>query len=111
MALFGWTGDNGDPDNFLDVMLGCTAARVGGNNIAKWCHAEYDTLVTKAKITASHREREELYRRAQEVFKAETPWVPLAHSVVFMATRREVQGFRMDPLGRHDFSGVDLRPQ
>jgi dipeptide transport system substrate-binding protein len=37
--------------------------------------------------------------------------VPLAHSVVFMATRREVQGFRMDPLGRHDFSGVDLRPQ
>ncbi len=111
MALFGWTGDNGDPDNFLDVMLGCTAARVGGNNIAKWCHAEYDTLVTRAKVTASHREREELYRRAQEVFKAETPWVPLAHSVVFMATRREVQGFRMDPLGRHDFSGVDLRPQ
>jgi dipeptide transport system substrate-binding protein len=110
MALFGWTGDNGDPDNFLDVLLGCTAARVGGNNVAKWCQAEFDTLVTQAKATASFREREGLYRRAQEVFKAETPWVPLAHSVVFMATRREVQGFRMDPLGRHDFRGVDLKP-
>jgi dipeptide transport system substrate-binding protein len=34
--------------------------------------------------------------------------VPIAHSVVFMATRREVTGFVMDPLGRHIFSGVDL---
>ncbi len=35
MALYGWTGDNGDPDNFLDVLLGCTSARIGGNNIAQ----------------------------------------------------------------------------
>ncbi len=27
MALYGWTGDNGDPDNFLYVLLGCIAAR------------------------------------------------------------------------------------
>ncbi|HEX2553504.1 MAG TPA: ABC transporter substrate-binding protein [Microvirga sp.] len=110
MALFGWTGDNGDPDNFLDVLLGCTAARVGGNNIAKWCDPEFDRLVTQAKVIADRAERERLYRRAQEIFKAGAPWVPLAHSVVFMATRREVTGFRMDPLGRHDFTGVDIGP-
>ncbi len=28
-AILGWTGDNGDPDNFLDTLLGCEA--VGGN--------------------------------------------------------------------------------
>jgi len=109
MALFGWTGDNGDPDNFLDVLLGCTAARIGGNNIAKWCHQGYDSLVTRAKQTLLQSERERLYREAQEIFKTEAPWVPLAHSVVFMAARREVTGFRMDPLGRHPFEGVDLR--
>ena len=50
MALYGWTGDNGDPDNFLDVLLGCTAARIGGNNIARWCNRDYDKLVNDAKL-------------------------------------------------------------
>jgi dipeptide transport system substrate-binding protein len=108
MALYGWTGDNGDPDNFLHVLLGCPAARAGGNNIAKWCNAEYGALVTRAKLTSTQAERAALYRQAQEIFKREAPWVPLAHSVVFMATRQEVGGFKMDPLGRHPFEGVDL---
>jgi dipeptide transport system substrate-binding protein len=34
--------------------------------------------------------------------------VPIAHSVVFMATRKGVSGFRMDPLGRQQFHEVDL---
>jgi dipeptide transport system substrate-binding protein len=108
MALYGWTGDNGDPDNFLDALLGCTSARKGGNNIAKWCQAEYDGLVSRAKQASSQAEREQLYRSAQEIAKREAPWVPLAHSVVFVAARKEVTGFRMDPLGRHLFEGVSL---
>jgi dipeptide transport system substrate-binding protein len=108
MALFGWTSDNGDPDNFLDPLLGCTAARDGGNNVAKWCHADYDDLVGRAKRVAERGAREPLYRAAQDIVHREAPWVPLAHSVVFMATRREVQGFRIDPFGRHAFDGVTL---
>jgi dipeptide transport system substrate-binding protein len=108
LALFGWTGDNGDPDNFMNVLLGCAAARSGGNNIAKWCDAEYDGIVQRAKQALDQGEREMLYRSAQEIFHREAPWVALAHSVVFMAARREVKGFRMDPLGRHPFEGVDL---
>ncbi|TPQ50335.1 ABC transporter substrate-binding protein [Prosthecomicrobium hirschii] len=110
MALFGWTGDNGDPDNFLDTMLGCTAARAGGNNVAKWCNADFDQLITRAKETAIQTERERYYREAQVIAKADAPWVPIAHSVVYMATRKEVTGFRMDPLGRYPFDGVDLEP-
>ena len=110
MALFGWTGDSGDPDNFLDTMLGCTAARAGGNNVAKWCNADFDQLITRAKETAIQTERERYYREAQVIAKADAPWVPIAHSVVYMATRKEVTGFRMDPLGRYPFDGVDLEP-
>lgn len=110
MALYGWTGDNGDPDNFLYVLLGCTSARVGGNNVAKWCHPEYDDLVSRARRTSDRAERERLYRRAQEIVAEEAPWAPLAHSVVFMAARKGVTGFRMDPLGRHIFKGVDITP-
>ena len=109
MALFGWTGDNGDPDNFFDVLLGCKAARPGGNNIAKWCDPEFDTLVSAAKRMSDQSSREPLYRRAQVIAKAEAPWLPIAHSIVFMATRKEVTGFRMDPLGRRLFDGIDLK--
>jgi dipeptide transport system substrate-binding protein len=108
MALYGWTGDNGDPDNFLHVLLGCTAARPGGNNIAKWCDPEYDRLVNEAKLTTDQAVRTALYKQAQQIFHEEAPWAPLAHSVVFMATRANVTGFKMDPLGRQPFEGVDL---
>src|SRR5215475_3857925 len=30
-VLLGWTGDNGDPDNFLHTLLGCDAAKDGTN--------------------------------------------------------------------------------
>ncbi len=108
MALFGWTGDNGDPDNFLNVLLGCTAARIGGNNVAKWCNAEYDALINQAKLTSDRPQREALYRKAQEIVHAEAPWVPLAHSVVFTGARSNVLNYKMDPLGRHPFEGVSL---
>ena len=49
MAQLGWTGDNGDPDNFLHTLLGCDAGQVGGNNLAKWCNKHFDDLVKKAK--------------------------------------------------------------
>jgi dipeptide transport system substrate-binding protein len=110
MALFGWTGDNGDPDNFLNLLLGCTSARPGGNNVAKWCDPGYDRLIDEARRISDRRERERLYEAAQVIVKREAPWVPIAHSVVFMATRKEVTGFQMDPLGRHSFLGVDLAP-
>ena len=66
-VLLGWTGDNGDPDNFLAVLLGCDA--VGSNNRAQWCNKEFDDLIQKAKVTADQAERTKLYEQAQVVFK------------------------------------------
>ncbi|MDN2568545.1 ABC transporter substrate-binding protein [Aquibium sp. A9E412] len=104
-VLLGWTGDNGDPDNFLAVLLGCDA--VGGSNRAQWCNEEFNSLVMEAK-SGSQEERAELYRQAQEVFKREAPWATIAHSVVFMPMRNNVEGYVMDPLGGHSFEGVDI---
>ncbi|UUP18028.1 ABC transporter substrate-binding protein [Nitratireductor thuwali] len=105
-VLLGWTGDNGDPDNFLAVLLGCDA--VGGANRAQWCNEEFDALIQEAKTLSTQEERAELYREAQVVFKREAPWATIAHSVVHMPMRKEVTGYKMDPLGGHAFEGVDI---
>ena len=105
-VLLGWTGDNGDPDNFLAVLLGCDA--VGGSNRAQWCNAEFEDLIQKAKITSDVAERTKLYEQAQIVFKREAPWATIAHSVVFMPMSNKVSGFVMDPLGYHRFDDVDI---
>jgi dipeptide transport system substrate-binding protein len=106
-VLLGWTGDNGDPDNFLYQLLGCAAAD-DGTNRARWCYEPFDDLVVQAKRTNDVAERTRLYEEAQVVFKEEAPWVTIAHSVVFMPMRKEVVGYKIDPLGGHVFYGVDL---
>ena len=106
-VLLGWTGDNGDPDNFLAVLLGCDA--VGGANRAQWCYKPFDDLIQKAKVVSDIGERTKLYEEAQVVFKEQAPWATIAHSVVFEPVRKEVSNYKIDPLGGHIFYGVDLK--
>ncbi|MBB3951799.1 ABC transporter substrate-binding protein [Aureimonas jatrophae] len=108
LALYGWTGDNGDPDNFMTTLLSCDTARIGGNNIARWCDKRFDDLVRRARTGADPEIRRELYVEAERIFRDEAPWVPIAHSVFAVGARREVRNFVMDPLGYHNFTGVDL---
>ncbi len=106
MILLGWTGDNGDPDNFLYVLLGCAATK--GANRARWCHKPFDDLLIEAKRITDPARRTALYRKAQLIFKQEAPWFTIAHSIVFMPMRKEVVGYKIDPFGGHVFYGVDL---
>jgi dipeptide transport system substrate-binding protein len=107
-VLLGWTGDNGDPDNFLYVLLGCEAAKDSANR-ARWCYKPFDDLLVAAKRTADVAERTKLYEQAQVIFKEEAPWITIAHSVVFMPVRKEVTGYKIDPFGGHIFYGVDIK--
>ncbi|HQY43349.1 MAG TPA: ABC transporter substrate-binding protein [Paracoccaceae bacterium] len=107
-VILGWTGDNGDPDNFMGVLLGCAGAVDGGSNRAQWCNEEFDGLIQKAKVTADVAERTKLYEEAQVVFKREAPWATLGHSTVTIPMSTKVSGYVMDPLGSHRFDGVDI---
>ncbi|TDK44504.1 ABC transporter substrate-binding protein [Antarcticimicrobium luteum] len=105
-VLLGWTGDNGDPDNFLAVLLGCDG--VGASNRAQWCYQPFDDLIQKAKVLPTQQERAALYEEAQNLFKEQAPWATIAHSVVFMTMRPEVEGYVVHPLGGHIFNQVGL---
>jgi dipeptide transport system substrate-binding protein len=104
----GWTGDNGDPDNFF-FLRGCAAARPGGQNLTKWCNKEFDDRLNKAKTLSDPAERTKLYEEMQVIMKEEAPDFTIAHSVVFEVMRKEVEGYKQSPLGGHKFIGVDIK--
>ena len=109
MGMLGWTGDNGDPDNFLHTLLGCASAQGNGSNVAKWCYKPFDDAVTKAKVTTDQKQRTELYKQAQVIFKEQAPWFTIAHAVQLKPIRKEVVDFKLSPFGRHSFYGVDIK--
>ncbi len=109
MCQLGWTGDNGDPDNFLYTLLGCDAARPGGGNLAKWCNKEFDDLVRKAQQVPDIAERTKLYEQAQVIFHEEAPWFVIAHSLVSEPVSDKVVNYKLSPLGSHEFKEVDLK--
>lgn len=106
-ALMGWTGDNGDPDNFFSVLLSCVAVEAG-SNYSQWCNKEFDEILAKAKATTDHEQRVELYRQAQELQHREQPVLNIAHSTVYMPVRKEVENYVIDPLGTHNFNQVGI---
>ena len=100
--MVGWTGDNGDPDNFFYQLLSCSAAKDGANR-ARWCYKPFDDLITQAKQTSDVAKRTALYGKAQLIFKAEAPWVTIAYSVIYQPIRKNVTGYKVDPFGLHLF--------
>jgi dipeptide transport system substrate-binding protein len=109
MGYLGWTGDNGDPDNFLAILLGCNAeGKPNANNIPKWCNAKFQELITKAVEISDQGERTKLYVEAQKIVAAEVPWLNIAHSTVFEPVSKKVTGYKLSPFGAHEFHQVDI---
>ncbi|MET3231485.1 UNVERIFIED_ORG: dipeptide transport system substrate-binding protein [Burkholderia sp. 1263] len=104
--LYGWSGDNGDPDNWLGTLLGCDA--VHGSNVSKWCDPAFNALIDKARAAANVDERTALYQQAQVIFKQQVPYTPIAHSIVSLPVSKRVKGLAFSPLGSHRFEGVWL---
>ncbi|MEJ8826219.1 ABC transporter substrate-binding protein [Variovorax humicola] len=109
MGMLGWTGDNGDPDNFMYTLLGCASAQANGSNVAKFCYQPYEDLVLKAKNVPKQADRDALYKKAQVIFKEQAPWFTIAHAVQLKPVRKEVIDFKLSPFGRHTFYGVDIK--
>jgi len=109
MAQLGWTGDNGDPDNFFSPLASCAAARPGGGSSTKWCNEKFDALIQKAATLSDQADRAKLYEQAQVIMHEDAPYFLIAHSVVFMPMRANVTGYKMSPFGAHDFTNVDLK--
>ncbi|MGA4632710.1 ABC transporter substrate-binding protein [Pseudomonas solani] len=108
MVLLGWAGDNGDPDNFLSPNLSCAAAK-SGENQARWCDQDFETLMQKARTVSEPAERAKLYEQTLEVFHNQAPWIPLAHPKLFNVRRSNIDGYVISPLSNNNFATTRVK--
>ena len=111
MCLLGWTGDNGDPDNFLYVLLDKLAAIKPAQNVAFYKSDELHEILVAARRETDLTHRTQMYRQAQEIIHDDAPWVPLVHATQTMAFREGVEGFQLHPTGSKWFQTTRLTPR
>jgi peptide/nickel transport system substrate-binding protein len=108
-CLLGWTGDNGDPDNFLNVLLNsATATPQNAQNVAYYKNPEVDKLLLKAQTTVNESVRQDAYYKAQEIMHEDAPWVPIAYVTPPIGLQDSVQGFEPNPTSSEAFNPVSL---
>lgn len=105
--LLGWTGDNGDADNFLYVLL--DKDNIGTNNYTYYENDELHDIFIEAQSEVDETKRDELYKKAQEIIKDDAPWIPLAHSTPVLAGISKITGFTPHPTGSDRLLHVDLK--
>jgi peptide/nickel transport system substrate-binding protein len=105
--LLGWTGDNGDADNFLYVLLDQDS--IGSNNYTYYKNQEVHDLLIEAQSSPDQAKREELYKKAQEIIKEDAPWIPLVHSKPALAGKKTVTNYKPHPTGSEALTYVEIK--
>ncbi|MFS0690288.1 ABC transporter substrate-binding protein [Sporosarcina sp. 179-K 8C2 HS] len=105
--MLGWTGDNGDADNFLYVLL--DEDNIGSNNYTYFKNDAMHDLFIEAQTEVDEDKRIELYKKAQEIIHEEAPWVPIAHSTPLLAAAKDLTGFVPHPTGSDLLSNVEFK--
>jgi len=108
MDLFqlGWTGDNGDPDNFLAVLFDGLAS---SSIRTQWKNEDYHQLMLDGKQTIGQDKRAEIYQKALQIFFDECPAIAVAHSTVIWPALKTVQNFKLHPTGSVRMKNVWLK--
>ncbi|MFF2448512.1 ABC transporter substrate-binding protein [Neobacillus sp. NPDC058068] len=105
--MLGWTGDNGDPDNFIYTLLDKDS--IGSNNYAQYSNDELHDILIEAQTEADQAKRNELYKKAQEIIHEDAPWVPLVHSTPLLAAAKDVQNYLPHPTGSESLLKVEFK--
>lgn len=102
VCFYGWTGDNGDPDNFMNLLADTNWSM----NVAHWQNDEYKALIAQGIATSDDAERESIYHQCEEMVAEEQPWLLISHSKNLLGYNPKVQGFYYHPTGIVKFAGV-----
>jgi len=100
LNLIGWTGDFGDPDNFVGTFFQTYSPQFGFRNKAIF------NKLTKAEQETNYQKRIKLYQQANILIMKFLPAVPYAHSKPALAFQKKVKGYVPSPVGTDPFDPV-----
>jgi peptide/nickel transport system substrate-binding protein len=104
--LIGWTGDYGDPDDFLGVFFQKSNPQFGFSN------AKLTALLDRAEQETNLAVRTKLYQQANEMIMRDIlPGVPYAHSLPALGFQKSVKGYIASPIGTDPFATVSVGGQ
>ncbi|MEI2401055.1 ABC transporter substrate-binding protein, partial [Paenibacillus phytohabitans] len=104
--MLGWTGDNGDPDNFIYTLLDKDS--IGSNNYSFYSNDELHDILIEAQTIPDQEQRNELYKKAQEIIHEDSPWAPLVHSTPLLAGKKNLKGLLPHPTGSDILTKVEF---
>jgi peptide/nickel transport system substrate-binding protein len=102
LYLLGWTGDFGDPDNFIGTFFRTSQPAWGFEN-----QEVFDALTT-ARDTADLTERTKLYEEANKLIMEFLPGVPYVHTQPALAFAADVSGYQPSPVSLESFATVSI---
>jgi peptide/nickel transport system substrate-binding protein len=95
MFLAGFSGDNGDPDNFMSSLFNSNQMPVGDTSHYK--NVEVEKLMDEAARVPDPDRRLALYKTIQRQIMDDAPWVFVNSVLQVRAARKEVKGFQLNP--------------
>lgn len=95
IAFYGWIGDNGDPDNFLNLL----ADKDPSMNIARWQDPTFIGMIKKALSSANGPERDAQYGAIEKYAAERAVWLPLSHAKTLAGYGPTVSGFNYHVTG------------
>ena len=102
LYLLGWTGDFGDPDNFIGTFFQDPQKAWGFEN------AEIHGLLDEAETETDLEQREQLYQEANQMIMDFLPGVPYVHTKPALAFTANVQGYQPSPVSLESFATVSI---
>ena len=108
MFEMSWIGDNGDPDNFLYILLSGDQFPNNGFNLGYYSNEQVDDLLRRARTSLDENERLALYDEAQKLIMADMPVMPVDHETQTVVMRSNIQGFVPHPTGVFRFEKVEV---
>ncbi len=100
ICFYGWTGDNGDPDNFMALL----SDKDPSMNVSRYDNSEYKDLIAKGKATPEGPDRDAVYAQLEKIQVDQNPWLLISHSKLLSAYSPKIQGYYYHVTGNIFFS-------
>lgn len=101
-CLYGWVGDNGDPDNFMNLLADENVSM----NVARYRSDAYNALIQQGLATEEGDARNDIYHQCEQMVADEMPWMLISHSKNLAGYNPNVKGFFYHPTGVVHLEGV-----